>query len=75
MIEIQSEVGFGASNVKQGRWTPVTMTLRNQGADLSGDVVSQSEQGFQLCTACRTSKRQHESRNDALAWIRLYEKQ
>ncbi|MCY9669140.1 hypothetical protein M5X11_30155 [Paenibacillus alginolyticus] len=39
MIEIQSEVGFGASNVKQGRWTPVTMTLRNQGADLSGDLV------------------------------------
>ncbi|NOU76082.1 hypothetical protein GC098_32835 [Paenibacillus sp. LMG 31458] len=41
MIEIQSEVGFGASNVKQGRWTPVTMTLHNQGADLSGDLVVQ----------------------------------
>lgn len=41
MIEIQSEVGFGASNVKQGRWTPVTMTLHNQGADLSGDLVIQ----------------------------------
>ncbi|MCY9693821.1 hypothetical protein [Paenibacillus alginolyticus] len=41
MIEIQSDVGFGASNVKQGRWTPVTMTLHNQGADLSGDLVVQ----------------------------------
>jgi hypothetical protein len=41
MIAIQSEVGFGASNVKQGRWTPVTMTLHNLGADLSGDVVIQ----------------------------------
>ena len=41
MIEIQSEVGFGASNVKQGRFTPVTFTLRNQGADLSGDLEIQ----------------------------------
>lgn len=41
MIEIQSEVGFGASNVKQGRWTPVTMTLHNQGTDVSGDLVIQ----------------------------------
>ncbi|MBP1961432.1 hypothetical protein [Paenibacillus aceris] len=41
LIEIESQIGFGASNVKQGRWTPVTMTLRNQGADLSGDLVIQ----------------------------------
>lgn len=40
-IQLESQVGFGASNVKQGRWTPVTMTLRNQGADVSGDLVVQ----------------------------------
>ncbi|WP_222708614.1 hypothetical protein [Paenibacillus sp. N3.4] len=40
-IEIQSEVGFGASNVKQGRWTPATFTLRNSGTDVSGDLAVQ----------------------------------
>ncbi|NOV03456.1 hypothetical protein [Paenibacillus planticolens] len=40
-IEIESQIGFGASNVKQGKWTPVTMTLRNQGGDVSGDLVIQ----------------------------------
>ncbi|NQX65424.1 hypothetical protein HQN90_04710 [Paenibacillus alba] len=39
MIEIQSEIGFGASNVKQGVWTPVKITLHNKGTDLSGDLV------------------------------------
>ncbi|GGI43408.1 hypothetical protein GCM10008018_01920 [Paenibacillus marchantiophytorum] len=41
-IEIQSEIGFGAANVKQSTWTPVKITLHNKGnADLSGDLVIQ----------------------------------
>ncbi|MDD9268643.1 hypothetical protein ACFPES_16510 [Paenibacillus sp. GCM10023248] len=40
-VQIESQVGFGATNVKQGRWTPVTLTLTNQGADVAGDVVVQ----------------------------------
>lgn len=31
MVEIETEIGFGASNVKQGKWQLATMTLRNQG--------------------------------------------
>ncbi|NEW05232.1 hypothetical protein GK047_04255 [Paenibacillus sp. SYP-B3998] len=40
-IEIQSEVGFGASNVKQGSVAPATITLKNTGASVSGDLVIQ----------------------------------
>ncbi|MBD0379137.1 DUF7408 domain-containing protein [Paenibacillus sedimenti] len=40
-VEVQAEVGFGASNVKQGLLTPVKFTLLNQGADIAGDLVLQ----------------------------------
>lgn len=40
-IEIETQIGFGASNVKQGKWHVATMTLRNQGTDLAGDLVLQ----------------------------------
>ncbi|MEW9701636.1 hypothetical protein [Paenibacillus sp. SI8] len=40
-IEIQTQVGFGTSNVKQGRETPAVITLRNAGGAVSGDLVIQ----------------------------------
>jgi hypothetical protein len=38
-LKLQTQVGFGNSNVKQGKWFQAAFTLTNPGEDVFGDLV------------------------------------